>query len=1029
MKHNKTSIGVSTMASAISVLALAVSGALHAQTSALAQSAPAQSVPTQSAPAQSTPAPADQAQTLDTVVVTGTHIRGATPSGNTVLVIDAEQIQASGKPTIADYLRELPANFAGGVGTSDNVQASSSSVSGANLTGGQGVNLRGVGALSTLVLVNGRRLAAAGQYGDFVDISTIPTSAVAHIEILLDGASAVYGSDAVGGVVNIILKRSDDGVRATVRLGSTSQGGGDQVQLGRSWGRRWDHGGLIVGYEFNRQKNVLANDRDIYREGTDFSSRGGVNWRRFGARAGAEANLFLAPPPGGGGGGGGGGVNGSSTVSWRVPGGAGTGLTAADLIPVSDGVGNTHDAWNLVDVLPEMERHSIYFGFEHALSKSTELYGDLRYTRRRGSYNQGYQALYGTLGPSNPYFIPGIGPNQFGVLIDDRPLQRDVGVDSLMANIGAGFELGGSWHGEAALSYSRDEQFRYSDVQRNANIYDALPTPGGGRMQAPTAIQCSLGLPPMASPAQQAYCAGLNFTPFNPWTTDPLSEQVLSQLIGYENLDFTSWLAQASFKINGDLFELGGGTAKLAAGIDYRRENIGGELDFNWRSTSNQREVFGTTERDVGALFTELALPLIGKDNQTAYAKRLDVSIAGRYERSRGLGNFSTFNPKLGIDFKPTDSLTLRGSWGTSFHAPPMRYAYDGVQPVQSGNGAFLRPDLYRAPCDTTLIPLNGVSENPAGCTFTAIVITGGAGPTLRPEEAETWTLGFDWQPDWAPGLRVAANYFNLTVDDRIVRIQPAQLGGILAELFRTGTTPYLDALEINPDDARVLDIMNNDPRYLGQLGPGPVQSAADVAMIVNATQFNLASLQMDGVDFDLSYGFDVDRAGWLELFLRGTWLNSYEIEATPGAGYVDRLGKYNPADGSSPVPLRSAQGLRWQYGNLDAALTMNYVDGYECVSGCFVPDASGMPTPATTPVQVKPWKTFDFNVGYDLSQLGGLFSDFRVNFTAVNFTDGDPPFFDTGTTAVIDTLPDPYDPTNATLLGRTLVLTLDKRW
>ncbi|MBP6796886.1 MAG: TonB-dependent receptor, partial [Luteimonas sp.] len=526
-----------------------------------------------------------------------------------------------------------------------------------------------------------------------------------------------------------------------------------------------------------------------------------------------------------------------------------------------------------------------------------------------------------------------------------------------------------------------------------------------------------------------AYCAGLNYTPFNPWTTDPLSEQVLSQLIGFEDLRFTSWLAQASFKVDGDLFAMPGGMAKLAAGIDYRREHIGGELDFNWRSTSDRHEQFGTTERDVGAVFAELAFPLIGRDNASRFARKLDVSIAGRYERGNGLGDFSTFNPKVGIDFKPTDSLTLRGSWGTSFHAPPMRYAYNGVQPITGGNGAFMRADLYTAPCTTTLVPLNGVTGTPGGagnCTFTAIVISGGAGPTLRPEEAKTWTLGFDWRPEWLSGLRVGASYFNLKIDDRIVRIQAGQLGGILAQLFSTGTTPYIDSLEINPGAARVQDIIDNDPRYLGQLGAGPVQSAAQVAMIVNATQLNLASLKMDGVDFNLSYGFDTRYGGSLEFFTRGTWLKSYEVEATPGSGYVDQLGKYSAV--GNPVPLRSMQGVKWNYGNLNASLTMNYVDDYECQSGCFRPNAAGVPAAITSPVRIKAWKTFDFNVGYDLSNLGGFFSDSRVNFTAVNFTDGDPPFIDGGT-AANDILADPYDPANATVLGRTLVLSFDKRW
>ena len=982
------------VAGGVSLLAMCIAGALHAQ---------------EAAPGQTTD--------LDTIVVTGTHIRGAVPAGNEVMVIRAEEIEASGKATLGDFLRDLPANFAGGVGMSDNIQGQDASVAGSNMTGGQGVNLRGLGALSTLVLVNGRRVAAAGQYGDFVDVSTIPVNAVAYIEVLLDGASAVYGSDAVGGVVNIILKRSDDGARTSLRVGTATEGGGNQIQVGQTWGRQWEGGGLIVGAEYNHQDNLLANDHNIYRHGTDFSHRGGVNWRRAGARAGAAANQFNAPT-----------ANGWGTPARRVPDGAGAGLTAANLIPVTDGVGNTHDAWNMVDILPEMERQSAFFGFEHGVGDSAHLFGDMRYTRRRGTFNQGYQALYGTLGPNNPHFIAGIA-NNYGVVVDDRPLQREVGVDSLAAAFGGHFALGGNWRGEAVLSYSREEQFRNSDVQRNANIYSHIPGPGGTQVQAPTAIQCSQGLAANASAAAQAYCAGLNYTPFNPWTTQPLPEQVLSQLIGYENLDFTSWLAQASFKVDGDLFQVGGGTAKLAAGIDWRRENIGGGLDFNWRSTSNQQETFGTTERDVAAAFVELALPLVGADNASRFAKKLDLSIAGRYEDSSGLGDFSTFNPKVGLDYKPTDSLTLRGSWGTSFHAPPMRYAYNGVQPITGGNGAFLRADLYRAPCNTTMVPLNGVSNTAAGCTFTAIVISGGAGPTLKPEEAETWTLGFDWKPEWAPGLSIGASYFNLRVDDRIVRIQAGQLGGILNQLFTTGSTPYIDSLEINPSVSRVQDIMSNDPRYLGQLGAGPLQSAADVAMIVNATQLNLASLRMSGVDFNASYAFETSYGGNVEFFTQGTLLNSYELEATPGSGFVDRLGKYSAADGSSPVKLRSIQGMRWQYGNLNTSLTMNYVDDYECIAGCFLPGVNAAPVAATAPVKVGSWKTFDLHVGYDLSNVGGFFRDSRLGFAAVNFTNADPPFFDTGTTAAVDTLPDPYDPANATVLGRTFVLSFDKRW
>src|SRR3546814_7728271 len=104
----------------------------------------------------------------------------------------------------------------------------------------------------------------------------------------------------------------------------------------------------------------------------------------------------------------------------------------------------------------------------------------------------------------------------------------------------------------------------------------------------------------------------------------------------------------------------------------------------------------------------------------------------------------------------------------------------------------------------------------------------------------------------------------------------------------------------------------------------------------------------------------------------------------------------------------------------------MNYVDDYECSAGCYVPDATGMPVRATSPVRISDWKTFDLKIGYALSGLGGYFNDSRVNFTAANLTDADPPFFDSGSSAVVDTLPAPFDPAHATGLGSTLVLSFD---
>ncbi len=964
------------------------------------------------------PAPEpEQEDGASDIVVTGTSIRGTRPVGNAVLAIGAQDLSASGRSTVGDFLRELPSNFAGGVGMGDNTQGGQdASVAGSNLTGGQGVNLRGLGSLSTLVLVNGRRVAAAGQYGDFVDISTIATAAISRIEVLQDGASAIYGSDAVGGVVNIILKDRDEGLRTSARLGTTTEGGGDEALLSASYGTDWAGGHLFAAYEHQIRDRVRSAQRRIY-NGGDFSDRGGIDWPRYTARAGAAANLF------------GGTASGTGTVTATVPGGAGTGLTTASLVPVADGVGNTYDPWDNIDILPRTLRHSLYVSADQTLGDAVELFGDVRYTFRKANYHQGYATLYGTLPATSPYYITG-SSNNFGVRIDDMGLVRDAGVKSFAARTGIRADLGRGWRAEVQGSYSRETQTRHATVLRDSNIYGRVPS-GSTTAAAPASTICALsgldrgniGAVPRPSAAQQ-YCAALGYTPFNPYTTDPLPQDVLDQLIGDERLRYVSWLVQGGAKIDGALVALPAGDVKVAVGGDHRKESIGGDLDFNYRSISPVAVAYGTTRRAVTALYGEVAVPVFSPANAVPLLRRLDLSGAIRYEHGKGLGDFDTVNPKLGFDYSPVAGVTLRGSWGTSFHAPPMRFAYNGVQPTQGGNGAFTNAGLYTAPCNTTLVRLNGVSGTPGSsgnCTFTATVVSGGAGPTLRPEKATTWTLGADIAPAFVPGLKIGVSYFNIRIDDRIVRIQAGTLGGILASYFATGGSPYAAVLDFDPSLATVQALMA-DPRYIGQTGIGPAQGASDVAAIIYATQTNLSQLRMDGIDVSADYRVDT-AAGTFGLFFSGTRLFGYDVQAAPGRPFVDQLGKYSAI--GNPVSFRSRQGVSWRHGDIGITGTMNLVGAYTCDTGCYVPNpATGAPMLNTAPIAIRSWTTFDLHATMALKGISSRLKDAALSLSLVNLANRRPPFIDAGT-AANDPIPDPYDAANATVVGRTVALTL----
>jgi outer membrane receptor protein involved in Fe transport len=204
---------------------------------------------------------------LSEVVVTGTHIRGAASSASPVQVYTREDIARSAAGTLGAFIQNLPQNFNGGASETTN-----GGVTGGgntfNAVGGTGVNLRGLGNDATVVLVNGHRMAPGNSYGNFVDISLIPLSAVERIEVVPDGASAIYGSDAVGGVINFILRKDFQGAESRARLGSVSEGNSREFQASQAVGTRWSGGSALVNYEFYNRTPLAASARSYSQAAT-----------------------------------------------------------------------------------------------------------------------------------------------------------------------------------------------------------------------------------------------------------------------------------------------------------------------------------------------------------------------------------------------------------------------------------------------------------------------------------------------------------------------------------------------------------------------------------------------------------------------------------------------------------------------------------------------------------------------------------------------------------------------------------------
>ncbi|WP_436827895.1 TonB-dependent receptor plug domain-containing protein [Sphingomonas sp. DT-207] len=271
--------------------------------------------PASPAPATSVP-PASQDVPGDDIVVTGSNIRGISEGSSQVITLDRSDIDRAGQGSVAEAIAALPQNF-GGTGTED-TSLTGADHSTQNIGLGTSANLRGLGSDATLTLVNGRRLAGSGGQADFTDISLIPLAAVERIEVLTDGASALYGSDAVGGVVNVILRRSLDGGESRLRVGTPTQGGAAEIQMGQVLGASWTTGHVLGAYEFMHRDRLRADQRP-YTASADLRPFGGSDWRSYFSNPGT----IMAISPGG-----------SLVPAYAIPSGQnGAGLTPADFAP------------------------------------------------------------------------------------------------------------------------------------------------------------------------------------------------------------------------------------------------------------------------------------------------------------------------------------------------------------------------------------------------------------------------------------------------------------------------------------------------------------------------------------------------------------------------------------------------------------------------------------------------------------------------------------------------------------------------
>lgn len=720
-----------------------------------------------------------QEPTVVAEIVVGSHIRGLKDTASPVVVLSREAIDQGGYASIAEALTALPQAF-GGTASEDSV-STGADPNGTNFMRGTGVDLRGLGADATLVLVNGRRMAGAGVFGDFSDLSAIPFVAVGKVNVLLDGASALYGADAVGGVVDIRLRHDLDGGETRLMAASATQGGYSRYLGSQALGRTWSGGHVLLAYEHTRNEALRGADRPFTGQ-ADLRALGGSDRRSV--VAGAPGNILRLNAAG------------AYVATYAIPAGQdGTALKPGDF---TAGTVNRTNQKAAYDVIPRSTRHSAVIAAEQALGLVT-LSGDLRLSHRKINAHNAAPTTTIILTPANPYFVSPTGQASERIAYafqNEAPGVRNWGeAESLGLSLGGKTRLGAGWNAELHGGYAQELGISRSAGQVNStNLSEAAGLAADSPLTG-------------FSAARDGY--------FNPYIGQGSNKAAVLDFIlsGWDLSKVRSESRSVNLGFDGPLLRLPGGLMRLAVGGQLRREALrtGGARFLSGYAPFNKAPA--RYSREVRSAYAELNAPLVSPDNALPGIERLELSLAGRIEDYDDVG--STTNPKVGLVWVLRPGLTLKASYGTSFRAPAL--------------------SELNIPYAITPIAVSA-----QGGQVPSLVYQGG-NPNLRPETARSWTAGVTFTPNAVPDLTLSLSAYRTAFKDRVG--SPVVLSQALTSAqfapFRTFLSPAT-----NPADrAKVLAAMA-DPNASG-LAAYPVDTYGAIIDLryVNTGSLDVAGL------------------------------------------------------------------------------------------------------------------------------------------------------------------------------------------
>ena len=853
---------------------------------------------------QATPPSKSKAKTLQAVVVTGSLIRRVDlETASPVVTLDRATITNSGKPVLGDVLQQMPS--ISGNATNPQNNSNGGGVASPLLEAGDGasrVSLRGLGINRTLVLVNGQRMANP-------DINLIPPDMIERVDVLAEGASTVYGSDAIGGVVNFILRKDFKGAQFSLNDGISSHGDAQRRGFNLTAGATGDNFSIAAGLDYNKYDATLASRRKFSKQQLYLSSGSVVAAGSSSIPTGriqvpaSIASQYGCP------------INSSGTANVTLAQGDGSSLGDYRCRLASDTF--NYAALNYIQTAQKRTNGFVLGSYNFTDSLTGFVDAFYNHTVSSG------QDAPSPVGTGDGLIISSSNPiNPFGVTFSQNPVPGD-------PNSGYNFQTRLTGAGTRVHSYTTNTAqinagLRGNFGQESSWIWDASVNYSHTKRDQRDTNEVDI-------PALQAAVDGGANIFDQASVGDQLKNGVKTPIYV-----FTQSTKQAQFDASGELWDLPAGAMQLSAGALYRKQFMNytvsdfAVLDPVTTTCQILQEACGSPGRgdfDVKEVYAETLIPLLS-EQPWAHSLNLDLGIRTSNYSTTG----TTTNGKIAIEWRPVADLLVRGTVSQVFRAPNLNELHDGrtlVQPNLNDPCRGLTADqlaAHQAACQ--FVPVNWAGNSPAQVnTFYSGAAT--VGSTLKPEKGKSINLGLVYDPDWLPGLSTSVDFWHIYLSDTLTAIQ-ADI--VVNSCFNNASSPYCSFIHREDNTSRQ---------------PGQV-------FLINTPVVNLGNLSTTGIDYTLRYKiphFDLGSVdpGNFRAGLSTSYTSTYNINATPGepgAKTVNYAGTLSPQFGNI-TRWRGTVTLNWDKGNWNAQWQSRYINKLTAlnadaaISGVNIPMAS----------------------------------------------------------------------------------------